>query len=191
MLDSDTEAEATSVHEPATSRQNRRKNRPQNDRQNDRRGDRQRNRNPESRRTVYTTGRRSSPPVAQRTGWNTLTLVREATVGALQALAIIASFVVVGLGWAILADASQLARDSITRYRGDVRNPSFEDRPETHCAKTHYAKTDYAKTDYAKTDYAKTHYARIAPVERQIFGREFKQDFRQGSRLPCDGGSLR
>lgn len=186
MLDSDTEAEATSVHEPATSRQNRRKNRPQNDRQNDRRGDRQRNRNPESRRTVYTTGRRSSPPAAQRAGWNTLTLVREATVGALQALAIIASFVVVGLGWAILADASQLARDSITRYRGDVRNPSFEDRPETHCAKTHYAKTDYAKTDYAKTDYA-----RIAPVERQIFGREFKQDFRQGSRLPCDRGSLR
>ncbi len=115
------------MHEPATSRQNRCENPPQNDRQNDRLGDRQQNRNPRSRRPVDATGRRSLLPAAQRAGRNAPIVVREATLGALQALAVIASFVVVGLGWAILADAGQLARDSVTRYRGD---PVREDRTD-------------------------------------------------------------
>jgi hypothetical protein len=63
--------------------------------------------------------------------------VREATAGACQALAVMASFVVFGLGWAVLADGSEtvsrpgaqpqladswavrLAPDSLTRYRED------------------------------------------------------------------------
>ncbi len=80
--------------------------------------------------------------------WNSLAAVREATAGALQALAVMACFVLFGLGWAALADASQSARlkqagsptgsntgrfasDSLTRYRTEPHNsPTVHREPQ-------------------------------------------------------------
>ncbi len=100
-----------------------------------------------SPRQASRTGLRSSP--ARPLDWDAYAAVCDATVGALQALAIIAGFVVFGLGWAILASASQpsarqvqqvqqkvefdpLAGEITTRYRGEIRNPSFDYKPELH-----------------------------------------------------------
>lgn len=95
--------------------------------------------------------------------WNSLAAVREATAGALAALVVMACFVLFGLGWAVLADASQshsqspaqsprlqlprlsaapppgshasrLASDSLTRYRKQPHNS-----PPIHRAEVHHA----------------------------------------------------
>ncbi len=73
----------------------------------------------------------------QPSEWSSLVAVREATAGAVQALVVMAGFVLFGLGWAALAEASQsfsqsaptrvhsrahqLDPDSLTRYREETR----------------------------------------------------------------------
>lgn len=79
----------------------------------------------------------------QPSEWSSLVAVHEATAGAVQALVVMAGFVLFGLGWAALAEASQsfsqsaptrvhsrahqLDPDSLTRYREETRIASPKD----------------------------------------------------------------
>lgn len=54
--------------------------------------------------TPAATRRKPTPRTAE---WDACAAIREATAGALQALAVIVSFVLFGMSWAVLADASQ------------------------------------------------------------------------------------
>jgi len=57
---------------------------------------------PQSPRCVRTRPTRVAPPI-RTTEWDAFAAVREATAGALQALAVMLSFVIFGVGWAVLS----------------------------------------------------------------------------------------
>lgn len=54
--------------------------------------------------TPAPTRRKPAPETAE---WDACAAIREATAGAVQALAVIVGFVLFGMSWAVLADASQ------------------------------------------------------------------------------------
>jgi hypothetical protein len=80
-----------------------------------------------------------SPKSRARLGWDAPAAIREATAGALQAIALMTCFVIFGLGWAMLADAREILvethyphppADSIIDSRFDPSlNPSLNPNP--------------------------------------------------------------